>query len=109
TQLDSLLLSLCEQLRAGPVLGDKTHLGVEFKRLLQTSPAVSRRVIVLDAIDEVDRNPNYLFGLLPARLPPGVFVILSARTQGDRCYLTNVGLQLDDVGLHIRLGGLDEP
>jgi hypothetical protein len=107
TQLDSLLSSLREQLQAGPILGDKTHVGVELKQLLQTSPASGRRVIVLDAVDEVDRNPNFLFGLLPTRLPSGVFVVLSARSQGDRCYLTDIGLELRDVGLRITLGPLD--
>jgi hypothetical protein len=42
-------------------------------------------------------------------LPRNVFVILSARSQGDRCYLSEVGLTLGDVALHLRLDGLGEP
>ena len=108
TELEPLLLNLCEQLKAGPVVGDKARLGVEFMHLLRNPPAEGRRVVVIDAIDEVDRNPNYLLGLLPVRLSDGVFVILSARSQGDRSYLTSVGLNPETVGLHIRLKGLDE-
>jgi hypothetical protein len=109
TQLEPLLANLCEQLEPGsPPAGDLRALRVRFQRLLLATPARGPTVLVLDGVDEVDRHPNYLLGLLPRRLPPGVVVILSARTQGDRCYLSEVGLDPADVGLSLRLSGLDE-
>jgi hypothetical protein len=109
TQFEALLANLCEQLEPGTAPGsDLRALRVRFQRLLQSPPARRPTVLVLDAVDEVDLHPNYLLGLLPRRLPPGVIVILSARTQGERCYLTEIGLDPADVGLSLRLSGLDE-
>jgi hypothetical protein len=107
THLDVMLRSLCEQLDPAHVpKGDLGDLQADFQQLLAASP---RRpaIVVLDAIDEVDRHPNYLLGLLPRRLPPGCVVVLSARAQGDRCYLSEVGLSPALMDVHLRLPGLD--
>jgi hypothetical protein len=106
TRRSDLLRSLCEQLKPGYLATGGLHsMEMEFIRLLSTPPQ-KPTVIVLDAIDEVDRHPNYMLGLLPLRLAEGIVIILSARSQGDRCYLQEVGLSLDQVGLHVRLPGL---
>jgi hypothetical protein len=108
THLDVMLRSLCEQLDPAYLpKGDAGDLQADFQQLLAASlrrPAV----VVLDAVDEVDRHPNYLLGLLPRRLPPGCVIILSARSQGDRCYLPEVGLSPALMGIHLRLPGLDK-
>ncbi|MFD3843707.1 AAA family ATPase [Streptomyces sp. NPDC058642] len=64
-------------------------------------------VLVLDAIDEVDRHPSFLLGRFPQRLPRNLFILLSARSQGDRSYLAEVGLRQDHIDLKLTLGGLD--
>jgi len=68
TELDSLLANLCEQLEPDTPLPTDSHgLRLRFQRFLQ-SPHHEPAVLVLDGIDEVDRHPNYLFGLLPHTL-----------------------------------------
>jgi len=107
TRLDDLLSNLCEQLdphRAAPIGG--RVLTARFLEVVETDRE-SPTVLVLDAIDEVDRHPSFLLGLLPRRLPKNLFVLLSARSQGDRSYLSEVGLTPDDIGLRVTLGGLD--
>lgn len=107
TRATDLMASLCEQLNPGFLAGTGAYsIETEFMRLLATSPQ-KPTVIVIDAIDEVDRHPNYLRGLLPLRVSSGYVIILSARSQGDRCYLPEVGLSPDRVDLHLRLPGLD--
>lgn len=108
TQLNYILESLLEQVSPGySEMMDLHSLEMEFLRLL-SAPAQRPSVIVLDAIDEIDRHPNFLHGLLPWQLPAGWIVILSARTQGDRCYLSEVGLSRERIGLPLELKGLDE-
>ncbi|MEO3748602.1 ATP-binding protein [Plantactinospora sp. B5E13] len=107
TQLNDLLSNLCEQLephRAAPRGGRALTT-----RFLEVVAADRGRptVLVLDAIDEVDRHPSFLFGLLPKRLPKNLFILLSARSQGNRSYLSEVGLAPDDIGLRVTLSGLD--
>jgi hypothetical protein len=106
TQMDSLVLNLCEQLETHPAV-NKTGISPKGRlhSLLRTAPTSGSRVIVIDAIDEVDRHPNYLLGLFPERLPHGVFVILSARKLGDHHYLSEIGLE--KVEKTIPLDGLD--
>jgi len=108
TAMGSVLANLCEQLGARPVSYDDP-IGMQ-RRLhgVLSHAAVTHTVIVIDAIDEIDRHPSYLSGLLPRPLPPGYTVVLSARAQGDRTYLSDVGLSAASVSLHITLGGLDE-
>lgn len=108
TEMQSLLLNLCEQLEIGIKNLDRSlSPRSRFHSLLHSSPLIGRRVVVIDAVDEVIRHPNYLMGLLPPTLPPRVFIIMSARKLGDRDYLSEIGLRRSDVGLHIDLPGLD--
>jgi hypothetical protein len=108
TAVGSVLANLCEQLGVYPVSYDDP-IGMQ-RRLhgVLSHAAAKHTVIVIDAIDEIDRHPNYLSGLLPRPLPPGYTVVLSARARGDRTYLSDVGLSAASVSLHITLGGLDE-
>ena len=109
TEMQTLLLNLCEQLDAEVCQPTTSHdLKARFHGLLRTSPVSGQRVVIIDAVDEVSRHPNYLRGLFPITLPPGVFVIFSARKLGDRTYLPEIGLQRDDIGLLVELSGLDE-
>ncbi len=107
TRLDDLLSNICEQLepaRDAPLGGHA--LTVRFLEAV----AVDRdtpTVLVLDAIDEVDKHPSFLLGLLQKQLPRNLFILLSARSQGDRSYLSEVGLTPGDIGLRVSLGGLD--
>ena len=108
TEMDSLLLNLCEQLESASRFENTDSLWTRFHQLLRKSPSHEQRVVVIDAIDEINRHPNYLLGLLPAKLPKGVFVIFSARKLGDRDYLAEVGLSRSDLGKTICLEGLDQ-
>jgi hypothetical protein len=106
TRLDDLLGNLCEQLdprRAAPLSG--RALTTRFIEVV-TGERDQPTVLVLDAIDEVDRHPSFLLGLLPKRLPKNLFILLSARSQGNRSYLSEVGLTPDDIGLRVTLDGL---
>jgi hypothetical protein len=108
TRLRDLLQNLCEQLDPIWTLpASEWDLRADFNRLIET-PSRRQRVIVLDAIDEMGRHPNELLGVLPYRLPPGVVIVLSARTQGDRCYLSEVGLSRTGMSVNLTLPGLDE-
>lgn len=101
-----LYANLCEQLDPDHIpTGDTDTLRARLRQALW-SPTDRPVTIVIDAIDEIDRHPNFLYGLLPVTLPAGITVVLSARSQGDRCYLGEVGLSPRDVGRHLSLGGL---
>jgi hypothetical protein len=107
TRLDDLLSNLCEQLephRAAPLGG--RALTTRFLEVVAADRDCPT-VLVLDAIDEVDRHPSFLFGLLPKRLPRNLFILMSARSQGSRSYLSEVGLTPDDISLRVTLDGLD--
>jgi hypothetical protein len=104
----TVLENLCEQLGAEPLpYGDVWALRTTFAQLL-LRPTPTPTVLVIDAIDEIERHPSFLRTLLPRPLPEGYIVVLSARTQGDRSYLMDVGLSRADVGLHLVLDGFDE-
>ena len=109
TRLRDLLQNLCEQLDPSwTPPASEWDLRADFNRLIET-PSRRQRVIVLDAIDEMGRHPNALLGVLPYRLPPGLVIVLSARTQGQRCYLSEVGLSRAEMGLILPpLPGLNE-
>ncbi|MGW6523971.1 AAA family ATPase [Streptomyces sp. NPDC054962] len=107
TRRDDLLSNLCEQLdphRAAPISG--RALTERFLKVVE-SDRENPTVLVLDAIDEVDEHPSFLRGLLPRHLPKNLFVLFSARSQGDRSYLEEVDLAPDGIGLRVTLGGLD--
>ncbi|MEU0213275.1 hypothetical protein [Streptomyces canus] len=109
TRPEHVMESLCEQLNPGHLAGRSLpELEQEFMHLLAKPPA-HPTVVVLDAIDELE-PPDQLRALLPARatLPPGLVIVLSARTQGDRCHLTTVGLSIKEMDLHLTLSGLDQ-
>jgi hypothetical protein len=108
TELDSLLSNLLEQLEGGGTQVSFQSPRARFQHLLRTAPGEKARVIVIDAVDEVDRHPSYLYGLLPTTLAPGVFVVLSARTLGDRSYLKEIGLRPNNLADSMELVGLDE-
>jgi hypothetical protein len=109
TEMDSLLLNLCEQLELADARHDpQTSAWSRFHTLLRSPPVNGPRVVVIDAVDEVSQHPNYLLGLFPLRLPPGVFVIISARKLGDHNYLSEVGLGPGNIGKTIQLEGLGE-
>jgi DNA-binding XRE family transcriptional regulator len=109
TQLEWLLANLHEQIQPEmPLPADRLSLALRFRQLLM-SPVQGRPLtLVLDAVDEVDRHPNYLRGWLPKRLPHGWHIVFSARTLGEISYLPEIGLELSDIQLHLRLCGLSE-
>ena len=107
TDPNCLLNSLNEQMQRGDHdVNGRLSARARFHALLRTSPHDSQRVVVIDGIDEVDRHPNYLHSLLPSTLAPGVYLILSARSVGDRDYLREVGLSRRDIGKLIQMPGL---
>jgi hypothetical protein len=110
-ELEWLARNLCEQLEQGSS-EDFNSLGTpaptaRFHRLLRTPSPNKAKVIIIDGVDEIDRHPNYLYGLLPTQLPSGVFLLFSARTLGERNYLAEIGLTPGNIQLHIDLPGLD--
>lgn len=109
TELEWLMLNLCEQLEhddGEQIVSPKT-LKARFHLLLRTPSPNKAKIIIIDGVDEIDRHPNYLYGLLPTHLPPGVFILFSARKLGGRNYLTEIGLTSRNIQLHIDLPGLD--
>lgn len=112
TEFDIVLSNLCEQLEVLEARkinsNGKQSLKNRFHNLLRSSPIEVKRVIVIDAVDEIEKHPNYLRGLLPVTLPNNVFIIISARKLGDRNYLSEIGLNRNNIRLLIDLPGLDE-
>lgn len=108
TRRTDILDSLCEQLNPGHLRGSDTRsLEEEFVSLMGR-PYAAKTVIVLDGIDELGPRDK-LVGLMQKRLPTGLVIILSARVKGDGSYLPDVGLSASDIGLRLRLPGLDTP
>jgi hypothetical protein len=107
TRRSDVIRNLWEQLNTSPAwTADIRVLESEFQRFL-FEPLTGPAVIVLDAIDELD-PPDQLFGLFPNKLPEGLVIVLSARTQGDRSPLLDMGLSVPQMSLHLLLPGLDE-
>ncbi|MFE0651133.1 helix-turn-helix domain-containing protein [Streptomyces sp. NPDC059534] len=107
TSPEDVLESLCEQLDAAHVRGGGLKsLERQFHALTRRTPP-EPTVVVLDAVDELE-PPDQLRTLLPRRLPEGLVFVLSGRAQGDRSCLDDIALSPADVGLHLRLAGLDE-
>jgi hypothetical protein len=73
-----------------------------------SKPYPAKTVVVLDGIDELGPGDK-LVGLMQKRLPPGLVIILSARTRGDGSYLPDAGLSAGDIGLRLTLPGMDTP
>jgi hypothetical protein len=109
TEEGSLLLSLSEQLGEGqPMPTENSELRGHLQALLRQSSS-NPKVILLDGVDEVDRHPSFMLGLLPRRLPDNLFIVFSARTRGTGDYLSELGLTTADIGKRIALAGLDSP
>ncbi|MER7191373.1 AAA family ATPase [Streptomyces flaveolus] len=107
TSPEDVLECLCEQLDPAHVRGGGLKsLERQFHALMKR-PTQEPTVVVLDAVDELD-PPDQLRTLLPRRLPEGLVLVLSGRAQGDRSCLEDIALSPADVGLHLRLAGLDE-
>ena len=107
TTMDFLLLNLCEQLEHQEnIMRSDESPKSRFYRFVSEPPIRGPRVIVIDAVDEVDKHPNYLLGLLPFCLPPNVFIIFSARKLGDIDYLSEIGLNPQVLSLHLTMEGL---
>lgn len=109
TDMDFLLQNLCEQLAPEEYeVGNVSRPLIKLKQLITTKIYDKPRVILIDAIDEIDQHQNYLKGIFPKQLPKGVFVILTAREMGDHTYLPEIGLALNDIALHIKLSEFNE-
>ncbi len=107
TRRSDVLQNLWEQLNPGRGWhGSPRDLEMEFGHLL-SRPRVGPAVMLLDGVDEID-PPDGLWGLLPSQLPEGLVVIFSARSQGDRSPLRDLGLSGDRMARHLVLPGLDE-
>ena len=107
TSPEDVLECLCEQLDPAHVRGrGLKSLERQFHALVRRSPQ-EPTVVVLDAIDELE-PVDQLRTLLPRRLPDGLVIAMSGRAQGDRSCLDDIALSPADLGLHLRLTGLDE-
>ncbi|WP_329375576.1 NACHT domain-containing protein [Streptomyces sp. NBC_01483] len=119
TSLVHVLDCLCEQLDASYVPGrDQVSLERHFRGLL-TRPPRKPTVIVLDAIDELGGSDEQsspdkqgslrdLRTLLPHRLPPGMVLVFSGRSQGDKSCLDEIGFEDKHIDLRLWLEGLNE-
>lgn len=109
---EAFLSSMCAQFGERP--GGDAHFGRRDLRALYISrlseaPArpANKRILLIDAVDEVDPNHNFFLGLFPRSLPPNTFVVFSARSIGDRNYLHYVGLSAAQVKVVIVLDRFD--
>lgn len=105
------LANLLQQLRRKSATKESLtvqNLRASYLSLLSTAPVdTSPRMIIIDAIDEVDQEHNFLRGLFPHRLAKHTYVVFSARTIGDRNYLRLIGLSPADVSTTIKLDRFD--
>ncbi|MFF1918468.1 helix-turn-helix domain-containing protein [Streptomyces sp. NPDC058239] len=107
TSPEDILECLCEQLDPAHTRGGGLKsLERQFRGLIARPPK-EPTVVVLDAVDELEPS-DQLRTLLPRRLPHGLVLVLSGRAQGDRSCLSDIALSPADMGLHLRLEGLDE-
>jgi transcriptional regulator with XRE-family HTH domain len=105
TRAHALMSNLYQQLEPSIFDPGSDDIAARLRALLAV-PAAKATTVVIDAVDEIDGHPNYLLGLLPRQLPRGYVFVISARTQGERQYLAEVGLDRSDIGLHLTLPGL---
>ncbi|MFF0061402.1 helix-turn-helix domain-containing protein [Streptomyces sp. NPDC005279] len=107
TSPEDVLDCLCEQLDPSHLRGGNLkNLEPQFRGLMARPPK-KPTVVVLDAVDELN-PPDQLRTLLPRQLPPGLVLVFSGRSQGDRSCLSDIALHPADLGLHLRLDGLGE-
>ena len=108
TARSDVIQNLWEQLNPGRLwTGDLSRLEIEFQALLSKNRR-DQTVIVIDAVDEL-QPVTEMRGVLPQKLGPGIIIIMSARSQGDRSPLRDLWPFEVKMDLHIRLPGLDEP
>ncbi|NIM12589.1 MAG: AAA family ATPase [Candidatus Aminicenantes bacterium] len=81
--------------------------GAYLSFLNETNSDKEPTIIIIDAVDEVDQNRNFLRGLFPHRLANNNYLIFSARSIGDRSYLHNIGLSSTDKVTIIKLDRFD--
>jgi hypothetical protein len=97
------LRCLCQQLAShhglsGELPADTDRLRALYPDLLSLPPQIQQLVIVLDGLDEaVGWTPGA--DLFPDPLPPGVFVVFSAREIAGRAWLDELGLGASDAEL----------
>ncbi len=75
--------------------------------LAEPLPPETCRIVIIDAVDEIDPTRNFLKGLFPHDLGARTFVVFSARTIGDRSFVRHVGLTASDIALTITLDRFD--
>lgn len=108
---DCLLAGLCRQLqekaqKSSPVNVNDLR-GMYLSLLSEANDTGKTTVVIIDAVDEVDPNRNFLRGLFPHQLPRNTFVIFSARTMGDQTYLPYLGLTSADIAATVTLDRFD--
>ena len=108
TEFSSLVQNLSEQLKLVNLTDSKDFQPEhELHKFFRTPNPYTKKVVIIDAVDEVNRHPNFMYGLLPHNLAEGNFVILSARKKGEIDYLREIGLDKSCISLYIDLPGLD--
>ena len=108
---DCFLAGLCRQLRETAHRKGAVNVndlrGTYLSLLTEEGDAGETTLVIIDAVDEVEPNRNFLRGLFPHRLPRNTFVIFSARTIGDRNYLPYLGLSNSDISYTVTLDRFD--
>ena len=111
TKEDCFLAGLCRQLQEKAKKTGQINVndlrGTYLSLLAKASDTGEPTIVIIDAVDEVDPNRNFLRGLFPRRLPKGAFVIFSARTIGDQTYLPYLGLTSADIASTVALDSFD--
>ena len=108
---DCFLAGLCRQLqkqaqKKGQISVNDLR-GTYLSLLSEANETGKTTIVIVDAVDEVDPNRNFLRGLFPHRLPRNTFVIFSARMIGDQTYLPYLGLTSADIATTVTLDRFD--
>ena len=108
---DCFLAGLCRQLqkkaqKSGQISVNDLR-GTYLSLLSEANDTGKTTIVIIDAVDEVDPNRNFLRGLFPHRLPKNTFVIFSARMIGDQTYLPYLGLTRADIAATVTLDRFD--
>ncbi len=108
---DCFLAGLCRQLQEKAKKSGQINVndlrGTYLSLLSDASDTSKTTIVIIDAVDEVDPNRNFLRGLFPHRLPKNTFVIFSARVIGDQTYLPYLGLTNADITAKVTLDRFD--